>query len=125
MILLTAKLVETVIREECAKVRCSFTDVLNRGQAPNVVAARITAIKRLLRETNCQKRELAEVWGCPESTIYSAIKSPPPVAYDGLTAERLRWAHGEERAAQIIAGSDWWTKHDTAAWRRLCARAAP
>lgn len=40
-----------------------------------------------------------------------------------LTHERLCWAHGENRAADIIAGRDPASNADEAAWERLGRRA--
>ena len=41
-----------------------------------------------------------------------------------FTYERLRWAHGEERARQIALGNDKPTNDDLRAWRKLGQRSA-
>lgn len=41
-----------------------------------------------------------------------------------FTYERLRWAHGDERARQIALGNDRATQDDLRAWRNLGQRSA-
>lgn len=41
-----------------------------------------------------------------------------------FTYERLRWAHGEERARQIALGNDTATQADLRAWRSLGQRSS-
>lgn len=124
MILLTAKLVERVIREEANKYRIDFASVLNASMRVAAVNARRSAIKRLMGLTGCRPAELAQAWGCEAATVRASLAagSPPPCAYDDLTIQHLRWAHGEARAAAIVAGSDPKTRWDIAAWRALGAR---
>lgn len=43
-------------------------------------------------------------------------------AYLPTLEDRLRWAHGAERAEKIIAGHDEKSNADIAAWKRLCDR---
>jgi hypothetical protein len=121
MILLTPQLVERVIREEARRHRIDFGSVLNVSMRSAAVNARRAAIKRLSALTQCRPHELASVWGCETATIRASLMagSPPPIVYDALTAERLRWAHGEARAAVIIAGADPMTRQDIAAWRAI------
>lgn len=125
MILLTPKLVSQVIREEARRAGSSFDAVVNLGRRAKDISARTNALQRLMRETGCNREELAEAWGCSERTITNTLNpKPPPIRpRHDQTAERLRWAHGEERAAQILAGRDPATQTDITAWRRIGARA--
>lgn len=123
-----------IIREEAASAGVSETDVIQGVRAPAVMAARYAAIRRALKVTTCTQQGLARVWGIDVATIRQAMaevgekraypaperapKSSGPV-YDLNTADRLAWAHGEARAAQIVAGRDPRTESDIARWRAL------
>lgn len=118
-------LVERVIREEASSALISADAVIGRSLDGRAVSARAKAIRRILRETGCSEMGLANVWGISNSTVRQAVRfgkyfGPPATgAYDVETAERLTWAHGAERARQIIAGHDPATQADLAAWRRI------
>lgn len=83
--------------------------------------ARRRAWRRIITTTGCSKTGLARVWGCePHSIHYALGQAPPqPGIYVINTTARLRWAHGDARAAKIIAGKDPATNADIAAWNAL------
>lgn len=117
-----------VIGSEAMRANVHADDVINITRVGRLAAFR--AMRRIVRETNCSANALAEVWGCEASTVTIALREgrePDPAArgargaYDASTTERLRWAHGEARAAQIVAGHDPRTNQDLASWRRIGA----
>lgn len=118
-----------IIQEESYAALISADLVIGRSMAPQAIKARGRAIRRILRETGCSEMELANVWGISGSTVRYAVvrgeKPPAPIPapahgpYDLGTAERLAWAHGERRAAEIVAGRDAATQADIAGGRRL------
>lgn len=55
------------------------------------------------------------------STIPAAQRWGPLIDVFSMTRQRLRWAHGEARAAQIIEGRDPNTNRDLEAWGRVIA----
>jgi hypothetical protein len=115
-------LVERIAREEAIAARVRFSDILT-GRDRRSVRARRAALRRIKRETDCSTFGLAAVFGCDHGAVLDAMAmepaAPPPTLYDALTVERLRWAHGEARASQIIAGADPRTNADLQAWRRI------
>lgn len=117
------KVVERIFREEAEAAREPLEDVLGECNRPNVVVARRRAIKRVLAETECSQEGLAVAWGGSARTIGEASRARTPNSatplYDANTIERLRWAHGEDRTAEIIAGRDAETLADIAAWRTI------
>jgi hypothetical protein len=117
--------IERIIREEAAEARIRPVAVMGRSLRKIAIVARRRAIRRVLRETGCTQKDLAKAWGLEEGTVALALRreAPPPAPYDTATAERLRWAHGEARASQILAGRDQRALSDIHAWRRLCAKA--
>lgn len=123
--------IRRVIGEEALRANVSADDVINlKGQGSAVAKV---AMVRILGECGCTIGALAEVWGCEPSTVYAAARAAvqPRITisadgkymgwgvYDAATIKRLRWAHGEARATQIIAGRDPKTQADLAAWRRV------
>lgn len=78
MILLTPKLVSQVIREEARRAGSSFDAVVNLGRRAKDISARTNALQRLMRETGCNREELAEAWGCSERTITNTLNPKPP-----------------------------------------------
>lgn len=54
----------------------------------------------------------------------SAYRERVELDWKFFTWERLRWAHGDERARQIAMGNDTATKRDIEAWRNLGQRSA-
>lgn len=61
-----------IIGEEAARLGAPEVAVINCGQTAAVIAARRSAICRIIRETGCSSVGLAEVWGCDRATIKSA-----------------------------------------------------
>lgn len=109
-----------IIAEEAAKHLVSADAVAGCSRLRRAEVARNIAIRRILAETGCSERGLAKVWGLEPGTVRLAKhRELTPHPYDEITADRLAWAHGETRAAQIIAGHDPATLTDLAAWRRV------
>ena len=113
--------VARIAAEEAAAADVKVELVTGMNRSPRAVEARYRAWRRIKRETNCSVEGLAAVWGCySESVRYAlAAREPEPTIYDASTVERLRWAHGEARASQIIAGTDPRTNADLQSWRRV------
>jgi hypothetical protein len=122
--------VEKVAREEAAAAAAGLDAVLHMSRAGNATSARHhKAFRRIIRETGCSVEGLAEVWGCYAESIKHALRTDPtpPTLFQAQAADqqtenfhdRLRWAHGNEHAARIIAGKDPKTNADLAAWKRL------
>lgn len=113
--------VARIAAEEATAAGVAPCDVTGMGRSPKVWEARCRAWRRILRETRCSVDGLAAVWGCHSQSIRHALAAPKPpsTTYDASTVERLRWAHGEARASQIIAGTDPRTNADLQAWRRI------
>lgn len=111
---------------EAMRANVHADDVINITRAGRLTA--FAAMRRIVAETNCTAAALADVWGCEPHTVTIALRQgrqPDPAVsrtYDRWTLERLRWAHGSARAAQIAAGHDPRTNNDLAAWRRVAAR---
>jgi hypothetical protein len=126
-----------IIRAEALKFVVDADEVIQcRSRVPAVVAARRSAVRRILAETSCSQRGLAAVWGIDVGAIRCAIDEvgakrsytsgaqtlQQATRVDDATErlrDRLRWAHGDARAAQIITGQDPKTNADLAAWKRL------
>lgn len=53
----------------------------------------------------------------PDRSSY--ISSPSWYDWHAHTHDRLRWAHGDQRAADIVLGRDAATNADLKAWREL------
>lgn len=124
--------VRTVIGQEALAANIHADAVINMDRGAGVVAKR--AMRRILSETGCTPRELADLWGCEVSTVYQARREPsqPTMAdtaalsvvtrlggYDDFTIQHLRWRYGDARTQQIVAGKDPKTNADLAAWKRL------
>lgn len=125
---LTRDLVLKVIREEAARMGVCEEDVIHRSRLPKAITARHLAIIRIREETGCSENALGRVWGIAPRTVGYACAKPAPLAptgYDQMTRERLRWAHGEVRTAQIVEGHDPNTIRDLASWRRVIAHGRP
>ncbi len=114
--------VERVIREEAWRTGARVADVIGASRKPAAQEAITAAITRIMAETGCSHRGLEQVWG---STLRKQARRPTVNGYDPSTIERLRWAHGDARTAQIVAGKDPATNADLAAWRRLGAGVRP
>lgn len=125
--------VREIIRD-VARVRKVYVDeLINGSRTPDVLQARYVAIRRILAETNCTQEGLAQVWGINVATVRQAVaeagekrayRAAPPTPktrplYDERTIERLRWAHGDDRTTEIIAGQCPATQADIAAWRLI------
>lgn len=125
-----------IIKDEARKMGVDAYAVTTAvtGSLP-VRACRRVAIRRILAELNCSQSGLAAVWGISITTIRLALEEvgakqaytkgqrrSPPTA-DEINSqrlhERLRWAHGDERAATIMAGNDPQTNADVERWNRL------
>lgn len=118
--------VERVAREEAVAAGVSFDAILN-SMGSKAVRARRLALRRVKCETGCSTYGLAAVFGCDHGAVLDALRDevrPAPGPYDKATIARLRWAHGDERAAKIVAGTDKWTAADLAAWNALGSRRA-
>lgn len=129
-----------IIRQEAIKFEVDPDDVVMcQSRTSDVMAARRSAVRRILADLKCSQRGLASVWGISLEMIRGSLaeigakrsyeKRSPTLhqarAIDEATErfhERLRWAHGDARAAQIIAGQDPATNRDMAAWKSLGAR---
>lgn len=123
---LTHDLVRQIAREEAEAAGASYDDVLGMACASPSKIARQRAMERLEALTGCSSGALARIWGCDRSIVSRYRKGPDytpkrktPSIYDQQTQRRFRWAHGNERAASIIAGTDPQTLTDVAAWRAL------
>lgn len=124
-------IVERIVREEAASAGLPVMALLGGSKREADTRARHRAILRIREVTGCSERGLAEVWGISDWTVRNAgrelgtrVRRPKP-SYDGRTIEALRWAHGEPRTAQIVAGCDPNTIRDLAAWRRVCVHGEP
>ena len=121
MMSLTRDLIRAVATEEAACAAATVDDVLGMAFNGRAKHARRRAMVRLMRETGCDPRRLAKLWGCDPSVVFRArnITTPARSEYDADTSLRLQWRHGPERAAAIINGTDLATVRDLAAWRSL------
>lgn len=130
--------VERVIREEALAANIRFEDVAHMCRRADAIEARRKAVARIVAEKACAPTTLAAVWGCDPQHLMSLLDreprkvpalvgrgstfaAPPNNPYAD-TERRLSWAHGEARAASIIAGQDEATNIDIAAWRGLGSR---
>ncbi len=117
---LTHDLVRRVAAEEAAAAHASFDDVIGMAIGGAAALARRRAMVRLSRETGCTGVDLARVWGCNAAVPCRALKAnPKPSGYDAVTAQRLAWAHGDDRARAILGGGDPATQADISAWHSL------
>lgn len=127
---LTREFVRQVANEEALRSRCTLEELLHLSKRPDAKAARLRAWARIIEATGCSGRALSKAWGCSVGSVWRAFPKralpacgTPRVVerplYDARTREHLRWAHGEDRAARIIAGDDIDTKLDVAMWRAL------
>lgn len=123
--------VRQVIGEEALRYGVHAEAVINIVRGSHRAVA--SAMRRIIAETNCTKAALADIWGCEASTVTAMLREPepprPPLHQARAVDEaierfhdRLQWAHGSARAAQIIAGRDPATNRDIASWKRLGAR---
>lgn len=119
-------IVERIIREEAEAVGLTFNAIAGSWGRADAAAARHKAIRRIRDETGCSVRGLAEAWGLSRATVSNAYRPKPvtpgkPAAplYDADACRRLAWAHGEQRAAAIVAGHDRLTEIDIERWRSL------
>lgn len=118
-------LVLRVAEEESAATGAKLANVLGMATDGYSKLARRRAMVRIVRETGCTLGGLAVVWGCDRQVVARIVLMGEPtpakeMIYDPDTRERLRWAHGEDREAQIAAGNDAQTNADIGAWRRVC-----
>lgn len=115
--------VARIIAEECDRAGVDRGHVLYGARTRAARYVRHAAIRRIIAETGCSQMGLAKAWGISDATVRAALKpavQPQPAeTYDTYTRERLRWAHGEQRAALIVAGADPETQCDIEAWSRL------
>jgi hypothetical protein len=124
-------LVDRIATEEALNAHCTLAELLHMSARPEAKAARIRAWARIIAETGCTARQLAEAWGCCPETIWRAFPGPkagrpgterpkpPRPIYDADTVSRLQWRHGVQTAALIAAGRDPATEADRAAWAKL------
>lgn len=128
MIPLTHDLILQFASEEAEAAGAKVGDVLGMAIDIRSKAARRRAMDRIIAETGCSYSALARLWGCDRNIPgrYTRPPATPPVyrraekpLYDANTRHHLRLAHGETRAAEIIAGADAQTNIDIAAWRSL------
>lgn len=126
----------SIIKDVCQRMGVDPDDVVMfRLRTPEVLRARRVAIRRILLETKCSQAGLSAVWGISVQVIRDALAevdakrayTRPKTLQQAKKIdeaverlhERLRWAHGDARAAQIVAGQDPKTNADLAAWKRL------
>lgn len=126
-----------IIKDVCGRSGIDPDDVVMcRSRRREVLRARRAAIRRILLETKCSQVGLSTVWGIGIAAIREALEEvgakrayakPAKTLSEAQRAdeaterlhERLRWAHGDPKAAQIVAGNDPRTRADLAAWRAL------
>lgn len=117
-------------REQAEIHGATFDAVLNIRRDRAAVAARHAAYRAIMSETGCNPNELAQEWGIEPSAVYRALGSAftPAGKKEGVSKGglryRLRWHHGEKRAAQILSGRDPATQADIAKWNMLGRRSA-
>lgn len=109
-----------IAKLEAARAGITLDQILGDGsrQAARFVDARREAIRRIVSVTGCSATATARVWGLGREAASKAFRTTAG-RYDPETVDRLSWAHGAHRAAQIVAGNDPKTQADLAAWRRL------
>ncbi|RAK52112.1 hypothetical protein [Phenylobacterium deserti] len=115
-----------IIKEEARAHHVSPAAVTNASTRRKAVAARQSAIARIIQETGCSERGLSMVWGLDKSVIRRVMEEVGRTtpACDQDTLSRLAWQYGWARARLIAAGQDPKTQTDLSAWARLGQRSA-
>jgi len=140
-----------IMEEVAAKHKVTTAELLSRGQTKRVYAARQEAIRAVAAVPGANGKpsttSIGRWFGRDHSTIVHALgnthgkfaarcaamsavgarkrRERLEQAAAAATAEhvsRLAWAHGNDRAAAIIAGRDPETEADIARWRALGAK---
>lgn len=124
----------TIIREEAGKAGVDPEAVVMACRPTGPVRTALNAsIRRIMDQTKCSMAGLSSVWGVGVPAIKAAIwegrerpkreqKGGTPPAPDPeleRLRQRLRWAHGDAKAHQILSGQDPKTQRDLAAWKAL------
>lgn len=123
--LLNSPRVLQIAQEEAERANLPVERLLARRVNSPMLQVRNRVWRRIIRETGCNRADLARAWGTTRATIGHALglKRTPGTQeasiYDLRTITRLYFSHGQDRAAEIVAGRDPDTNDDIAAWRRL------